>query len=160
MSESTGRWTVHRNAHGYADSIDCDGRCILHLQPGTLLNELNVDDVVARLNRALPSVLAAVELVDQCFRWFVSNKRELKTGPRGQGVGCESYRLDFTGYQESDVNDAIMTLKQRVYNMSGYPAEPSYEAWLDSLALGCECDDGPCAGCQQGGVCDCEATND
>lgn len=39
------------------------------------------------------------------------------------------------------------------------PAEPSYQAWLDSLALGCNCDDGPCAGCQQGALCDC-STND
>ena len=34
------------------------------------------------------------------------------------------------------------------------PAEPSYQAWLDSLAAGCDCDDGPCAGCQQGSICD------
>jgi hypothetical protein len=42
----------------------------------------------------------------------VSNKRELKTGPRGQVIGCEAYRLDFTGFNEAEVNDAIIMLRQ------------------------------------------------
>jgi hypothetical protein len=54
----------------------------------------------------------AVEFVDQCFRRFVSNKRELKTGPRGQLIGCETYRLDFLGFQEAEVNDALIMLRQ------------------------------------------------
>jgi hypothetical protein len=35
------------------------------------------------------------------------------------------------------------------------PAEPSYAAWLESLAIGCNCEDGPCSGCQQGAMCEC-----
>ncbi len=34
------------------------------------------------------------------------------------------------------------------------PAELSYEDWLESLALGCNCEDGPCGGCMQGSICD------
>lgn len=69
-------------------------------------------------------LLAAVELVDQCFRRFVSNKRELKTGPRGQVIGCEAYRLDFTGFQEAEVNDALIMLWQAANNQ-GEPQPPT-----------------------------------
>lgn len=54
----------------------------------------------------------AVKQVDEAFRRFVSNKRDIKTGPRGQTIGCEAFRLEFTGFQEAEVNDAILSLHQ------------------------------------------------
>ncbi len=35
------------------------------------------------------------------------------------------------------------------------PDDDAYQAWLESLAADCNCEDGPCAGCQQGAICDC-----
>ena len=54
-------------------------------------------------------LLQKVKKIQDSFGNFVSNKREIKC-IHGQVVGCESYRLDFIGHQEGEVNDAILDL--------------------------------------------------
>ena len=59
-------------------------------------------------------ILVAVQKAQKAFRTFVSDKQSVARGPCGQTMGCESYRIEFTGNQEGAVHDALMELLKEV----------------------------------------------
>jgi len=44
------KWSLHRDEHGYADAIDRDGTCYVHLRAGTERTVCNAPALVDRLN--------------------------------------------------------------------------------------------------------------
>lgn len=45
-------WTIFTNSHGgYASAIDFNGQCVLHIHPGTVINEKNIKAFVEMLNK-------------------------------------------------------------------------------------------------------------
>ena len=59
-------------------------------------------------------ILVAVQKAQKAFRTFVSDKQSVARGPCGQTMGCESYRIEFTGNQEGVVYDAFLELLDEV----------------------------------------------
>jgi len=71
-------YCVGRDPYGYAKSIDCDGRTVLHLVNGSVRNEEEVESVVAALN-----LLKEIQTSLDAFVESVQDERQvgvMKTG--------------------------------------------------------------------------------
>ena len=46
-------FSLLRDEHDFAWAIQEDGRCIVHLKPGTVLNETNIERIIDKLNEPM-----------------------------------------------------------------------------------------------------------
>ncbi|RJQ10626.1 MAG: hypothetical protein C4551_02330 [Bacillota bacterium] len=53
MTDATATWRVRRDRYGYACAIEYGGQTVLHLVPGSVLNEQSAEDVAELLQEAL-----------------------------------------------------------------------------------------------------------
>ena len=117
VTVADGKYTIKQDASGRLTALrhgeswrDCNGDglvCALAHEVDSLREQL------ARVNHEskLDALANAINNIRMSFSNFVSDKRLLKQ-ISAQGIGCESYRLDFTGFDQAHVEDAITALYQ------------------------------------------------
>lgn len=63
------KYKIERDQNGFAQAISCDGHLIIHLIPGTVLNEKNADALIDDLNRKV--VAQTLEKLPKRFVKFI-----------------------------------------------------------------------------------------